>query len=221
MSISPGQQPQPAPQPQDGSPWPTPAQPHPAWQQDRVTPVPPTSPATPVTPATPVGPVAPMGQVSHLGAEASAPATAMPPPPDHAWTIMSSAKRTGWWRVPEQFGVSVALGEVRLDLREAELSGPVTTIDVHGLMGEVKIIIPDTCRVECSGAPILGDFQAKEIDAATDPGPNAPVVRVTGSMVMGSVTVFRTSAAVGTGSYGIDGLSGARRRREARRRGLR
>ena len=179
--------------PQDAPHWPTPAEPPSPW---------PDPPAA----VTPIGSNAGVAQ--------------LPPAQTHTWTVMSSAKRTGWWRVPERFGTSVAMGEMRLDLREAELSGPVTTIEVHGLLGEVKIIVPDTCRVECTGSPILGDFESKDVDAAPDPGPAAPLIRVTGSMLLGSVTVYRTAAAVGQGAYVIDGLKGARSRRERRRREL-
>jgi hypothetical protein len=51
----------------------------------------------------------------------------------------------------------------------------------------VKIIVPPGLRVECDGVAIMGEF--KEQHSSPDDDPGAPLVRVRGLALMGSVTV--------------------------------
>jgi hypothetical protein len=142
--------------------------------------------------------------------------------PTTLWSVLGEVKRTGKWDVPERLSVHLALGETRLDLREATLTAPVTTIDILGTLGEVKVIVPDSWRIECSGSGVLGSYQVKDVDAAVPPAPDAPLLRFSGAMLLGEVTIYRTHAAAGTGAFSIDGLAGVRNRRrqawERRRR---
>ena len=195
--------------PQDASSWPTPDNPQYTWP----------SATGSATGGSSLRAVPPADAVA--AAPAAQPSAVRPVSygtgSDHCWTIMSETRRVGLWQVPTRFSASVLMGSVRIDLREAELTGPVTTIEVRGLMGEAKIIVPQTCRVECLGSPIMGEFTLKE-HGSTDYLPaDAPLVRVTGSIVMGSVEVFRTGAAVGEGSYAVDGFTGWNNRRAQRR----
>ncbi len=136
---------------------------------------------------------------------------------EQVWTVLSSTKRQGTWRVPAHLLFTVGMGEVRLDLRGAELGSAVTTIEVRGIMGDVKIIVPDTMRVECTGSAVLGEFGQRESGPTAPAGPGAPLVRVIGAMVLGEVKVYRTAAVIGEGAFAIDGLPGMRARRRARR----
>ena len=142
---------------------------------------------------------------------------------DRAWTIVGSTKRRGDWVVPERLVLPVALGDVVIDLRQARFTAATTTIEVQGLMGDVKIIVPDAIRVECSGSAIVGEFKDVPPEVATTPALSAGVVRVVGAMIFGQVRVFRTADAVGEARYAIDGMAGwrAQRRRRRERRRLR
>lgn len=137
--------------------------------------------------------------------------------PQRIWTVLSETKRRGAWQVPERLVLPVVMGDVLVDLREATLTAPVTTLEVQGLMGEVKIVVPDGVRVECTGSPIMGEFEERSDAGLAQPTPGAPLVRVVGAMIMGQVRVFRTAAAVGTGAYAIDGMTGWKHRRRQRR----
>lgn len=132
------------------------------------------------------------------------------------WKILSSGKRIGTWQVPSHLAVNVALGDYRIDLREAQLTSAVTTIDVTGLLGDVKVIVPIGYRVECTGAAIAAEFEIKG-DAPATTDPSAPLIRVKGAMVLGDVSVHRTADPVGQGSFSVDGLSGVSARRRQRR----
>jgi len=133
------------------------------------------------------------------------------------WTILSSTKRVGPWRVPARLRLHVSVGDVRIDLREAELSAQVTSIEVRGLMGEVKVIVPEAYRVECTGSAVLGEFEHKDSGPTAPAAAGAPLVRVNGAVVMGEVTVYRTAAPVGVGAFSVDGMAGVRARRRLRR----
>jgi hypothetical protein len=83
--------------------------------------------------------------------------------------------------------------------RTPDLSGPivelrnvvktfgagVTEIEIFALMGGVDIKVPTGLRVETTGLGIMGGFSVSGADA--DPGPDAPVLRITGVATMAGV----------------------------------
>lgn len=155
--------------------------------------------------------------------------TPLPPSPSQGpasqvWGVLSSPRRDGQWQIPEQFSASSLLGDVRLDLREAQLSAHETTISASSLLGQVKIIVPDTYRIECAGNEIAGEFKVKESGPCRHPAADAPLIRFVGVSVLADITIYRTAAPVGLGGLGVDGLAGVRRarrlRRANRRRGI-
>jgi hypothetical protein len=101
--------------------------------------------------------------------------------------ILSSADRTGVWRIGEQSRAIAVLGSCKLDLRRAAISAPVTTIDVHVLMGNVSVIVPEGVEVELDVTPIMGSRSIKL--KGKPPEGDAPLVVTRGLVVMGDVTV--------------------------------
>lgn len=178
----------------------------------------PTWPPAPI-PAQPTSPGHPSGAAYPGVPQPYGPQDASRNVVDRVWTVMSNTKRRGDWVVPERIVLPVALGDVYVDLREARLTAPITTIEVQGLMGEVKIVVPESVRVECSGSAIVGEFHDVPSEQLPAPGAGAPVVRVVGAMIMGQVRVFRTADAVGEGGYAIDGMAGWRAKRRRRKGG--
>lgn len=132
-------------------------------------------------------------------------------------SVLNETKRAGGWQVPAHLEVSIALGEVRLDLRDAHLSAPVTTVSIHGLMGEARVIVPPQYRVDCTGVGVAGTYEVTEEPGLPSLPPGAPMIRFTGGVFLGEVTIIRTAAAVGEGSFKVDGMAGLKHRRRARR----
>jgi hypothetical protein len=99
--------------------------------------------------------------------------------------LVGASERKGAWVVPRQVRVVSVMGGVDLDLREAQFGEGVTEIEVFALMGGVEICVPTGVRVEATGMGILGGFGITGADA--DPGPNAPVLRISGVALMGGV----------------------------------
>jgi hypothetical protein len=103
-------------------------------------------------------------------------------------SIMGGTERQGVWSVPRTLNVLSLMGGSRIDLREARLPAGVIQLRVLSLMGGVEIIVPPHLAVEANGAAIMGGFAHVERAPAT-PDPAAPLLRVTGLVMMGGVKI--------------------------------
>jgi len=112
--------------------------------------------------------------------------------PEHesSLAVFSEQKRTGAWRVGETHTASSVFGSVVLDLREAVL-GAETTITANAVMGSVEVLVDAETLVVVDGTPILGEFGPVKDKVQATLHEGSPVVRVTGTAVMGSVVVKR------------------------------
>lgn len=125
----------------------------------------------------------------------AAPPPAVPPGKARRWyvAVMGDTKRRGKWRVDQEIGAVAVMGDVTIDLREAEVRSNVIDIVATAVMGDVKIIVPDGVDVDLSGVAFMGDKKVNVIEAP--PGQNVPVVRVRAYVVMGDVKVIGDSRA--------------------------
>jgi len=101
--------------------------------------------------------------------------------------FMSSADRTGRWRIGERSRVIAVMGGCKLDLRGVTISSPLTVIRAYVLMGNVNVIVPEGVEVELDGLAVMGSRSLKL--KGPPAGPGAPVVRVEGMVLMGDLTV--------------------------------
>jgi hypothetical protein len=110
--------------------------------------------------------------------------------PERSGTVafLSSVNRNGDWVLPRNFRVAALLGSVELDLTRARIGPGVSHIEIRSLFGSVEIVLPHDVRVECEGDPIVGSFEVQS-KAQSVAAPDAPLVRITGTAVMGSVEV--------------------------------
>jgi hypothetical protein len=92
----------------------------------------------------------------------------------------SSVTRAGRWRLPERFTTVVYKGSGTLDLRSAELDGPVATLRVLAYKSKVEIIVPPGIRVEADGVGVSAEVHG-------DPPAGAPVVHVRGYAYKGTI----------------------------------
>ena len=102
--------------------------------------------------------------------------------------VLGSCERRGAWTVPPHIDARVTLGNLELDLSEAEL-GPDTTIDAHVAFGNLEIIVPADVavyvNVDSLAANVEGARGASELAWST-----ARRVHVTGSMRFASCEVI-------------------------------
>ncbi|WP_214417187.1 DUF1707 SHOCT-like domain-containing protein [Sphaerisporangium fuscum] len=130
----------------------------------------------------------------------SAPPAYRPAPPApmgraRRWyvAVMGDTKRRGKWRVDQEIGAVAVMGDVTIDLREAEVRSNEVDIVATCVMGDIKIIVPDGVDVDLSGMAIMGDKKVDVLEAP--PGQNVPVVRVRAYVVMGDVKIIGDSRA--------------------------
>jgi Domain of unknown function (DUF1707) len=120
-------------------------------------------------------------------AAGTVPAVAGPGPGRFAIALKGSVRRAGRWRVPERYTTVVYKGGGWLDLRTAELSGPVTTFVTVAYKSRVTILVPPNVRVEMTG---FGVTQGQDDE---DPGyrlpADAPVIHVRGIAYKGTVEI--------------------------------
>ncbi|MEV0202912.1 DUF1707 domain-containing protein [Nonomuraea sp. NPDC050691] len=107
--------------------------------------------------------------------------------------VMGDTKRRGAWRIDRELGAVAVMGDVLLDLREAEARTDVVDITAVSVMGDVKIIVPDGVHVDLDGMAVMGDKRVDVQQGAL--GMNVPVVRVRAYAVMGDVKVVGDSRA--------------------------
>jgi uncharacterized protein DUF1707/cell wall-active antibiotic response 4TMS protein YvqF len=107
--------------------------------------------------------------------------------------VMGDSKRRGKWRIDQELGAVAVMGDVVLDLREAEVRTDQVEILAVSVMGDVKIIVPDGVNVDLDGVAIMGDKKVDVLQAP--PGVNVPVVRVQAYAIMGDVKIIGDSRA--------------------------
>lgn len=100
--------------------------------------------------------------------------------------IMGGVVRKGKWLVPARLRALAIMGGVEIDLRDADLSSPVTEIYALAIMGGVHVRVPPGVRLETDGIAIMGGFEDQPGLPAMGHD-DAPVVRVRGLALMGGV----------------------------------
>jgi Domain of unknown function (DUF1707) len=124
-------------------------------------------------------------------------APAGPGPGRFALAYKGPVRFAGRWRVPEKFTSVVYKGTGSLDLRVAELTGPVTTIRAVAYKSRIDIIVPPGVRVELEGIGASRDWAA---DGGEGPlSHDAPVLHIRGIAYKGSIEVSTRPPGAGAG----------------------
>jgi hypothetical protein len=97
--------------------------------------------------------------------------------------IMSSTKRSGVWRPARRVDLLSIMSESELDLTQALLQPGVTEIRLRALMSQVRVIVPPGVRVVLQPSSIMGSVSDETMEPPAV-GSGAPVVRITGRIVM-------------------------------------
>ncbi|MBO0829671.1 MAG: DUF1707 and DUF2154 domain-containing protein [Streptosporangiales bacterium] len=102
-------------------------------------------------------------------------------------TILGSQHLNGRFVVPSTMHARAVLGEVKIDLTEAIVPRGEVVIEADAFLGEVTLTVPEgvDLRLE-TGTNVLGERKSK---LPAPSSPDAPVIRVRGSVVLGSVKV--------------------------------
>ncbi len=98
--------------------------------------------------------------------------------------LFATVRHGGRWVVPGRFPVAALFGTVEIDLREALLQRRHIVINANVLGGRLRLLVPDGVRVEFSGRTLLS---SRDLRVQSPQGPDAPVIEVRGTFVLGSV----------------------------------
>lgn len=104
-------------------------------------------------------------------------------------SFLSSNERRGHWELPRRFRALAVMGNVELDLREAEVGYGVSVIEAVAVMGNIEITIPAEIAVECDGDTLLGSFTLKYDGANPGAANRERMIRITGTAYAANVEV--------------------------------
>jgi hypothetical protein len=103
--------------------------------------------------------------------------------------VFGQTERTGRWRLPQRALGLVLFGDLDLDLRQAELSGPVASITVLVLFGNVDLYVPESVEVDLGGLAAFG--HRREWGRDLPPHPGTPLLRVRVLSLFGTADLWR------------------------------
>jgi hypothetical protein len=112
--------------------------------------------------------------------------------------VLSHVVRRGPRRIRGWTVAGSALGDLDLDLREAELSRAQTVVNVVALFGNVDVYVPDQIAVTLGGLGVVGHQRDHGIDASRA---DAPSIHVRVLSLFATIDVWRVPADL-KGSYG-------------------
>ena len=108
--------------------------------------------------------------------------------------IMSSTRRAGSWLVEDGHTAFALMGNVVLDLREAQFQSGEVTLNASAVMGDVTVIVDAGTTVVVEGFGVMGEYSEQRAKVPFDPSYGGPVVRLRGLALMASVHVQRRGA---------------------------
>ncbi len=106
--------------------------------------------------------------------------------------IFSGASRKGVWHPDPVINVLTVFGGAEIDFRDAIMPGKEVVLRATTVLGGVEVTVPPEMRVVDNGIAILGgrDIAGNADESAS---PDAPVLRIEGTCVLGGVEVKRKS----------------------------
>lgn len=119
-------------------------------------------------------------------ASSAGPAAEVIAAPVEATSVFGDLRRSGPWRLPERIHWRTVFGDVKLDLREAQVPAGTIEIDASTVFGDVELLVPEGVLVEVRSRAFLGDVKQRAGGAAPA---GAPRVVLSGSTVFGDVRV--------------------------------
>jgi hypothetical protein len=102
--------------------------------------------------------------------------------------IMGGASRKGGWVHARRIRVVTVMGGAEIDLREVALPPGVTELKIFSFMGGAEVIVPPDLAVQMDGFSFMGGFEQMQ-RAPVAPEPDAPLLRISGMVMMGGVAV--------------------------------
>jgi class 3 adenylate cyclase len=136
-----------------------------------------------------------LAELSDVAVDVPDPAPASPRRRARRFTgvVFGDVERTGRWRLARRGLALVVFGNADLDLREAELEGPVASITAFVLFGNIDVYVPEGVEVDLGGLAVIG--HRREWGRDVPPVPGTPLVRVRIFSLFGTADLWRAPRA--------------------------
>jgi hypothetical protein len=99
--------------------------------------------------------------------------------------VFSGVKKEGAWEPAPEIEAKVIFGELVLDLRDAIIPPDGMRIELDVMFGEARVMLPPGVGAEVDASAIMGSVEDKAQRAL----PGAPVIRVRGGVLFGTIRV--------------------------------
>ena len=106
--------------------------------------------------------------------------------PVHTYALLSSKRQPEYWAVPAVVSALAFMGSAEFDFRKATFTSQHVELSVGLMMGSVVLRVPDGVAVIDHTATVMGSVELKNLTPAK---PGAPVIELTGFVLMGSIEV--------------------------------
>jgi uncharacterized protein DUF1707/cell wall-active antibiotic response 4TMS protein YvqF len=124
------------------------------------------------------------------GRSIAAAAPAPPPEPAPLQIMVGAIKKRGRWRIQPSAALGVAIGPMKLDLRNADLAAHEVTLSARTVVGAIKVWVPRGVRVIVEGRTAVGTRTIAESNLP--PEVDVPTLRLRLDTGLGTVKVYRT-----------------------------
>ncbi|MGE0218293.1 DUF1707 SHOCT-like domain-containing protein [Mycolicibacterium sp.] len=111
-----------------------------------------------------------------------------PAPSTLLLAILSGFERRGRWNVPRRMTTFALFGGGVVDMRYADFTSHIVDIRSYSIMGGQTIMVPPEVNVDLRGIAVMGTF---DHTVGGQGSPGAPLIRVRGFSLWGSVSVKR------------------------------
>lgn len=101
--------------------------------------------------------------------------------------VMGDCRERIVGRIEDELHLQSVMGDVELDLRDAQVPRGEVAIVATAVMGDIKIVVPDGVEVRMTGYAVLGDRSVKV--RRPQPGHAVPVVTINARSILGDITV--------------------------------
>lgn len=136
-------------------------------------------------------------QADLRAATADLPDLRRPPPrpegrhlaPSTSVNLIGDTKISGWLAVDGDISVISLIGDVLVDLSTAEIPAEGIAITAIGVIGDIKVILPDGVRVQPQAFSLIGSTKT----SLSPPLTGQPTIRVRGVQVIGDTAVYSLS----------------------------
>jgi hypothetical protein len=102
--------------------------------------------------------------------------------------VFGNVERCGRVHYAAHNRIVSVFGNVELDLRQAQLTAPVTDLNVRAVFGNVEIVVPPQLMVICDGIGVFGSFTGMH-RVPLQGTESGVLLRITGKAVFGNVEV--------------------------------